>query len=358
MLTHLFLVCTAGWRASLEPVASVTISLSASVLFVVAMTLLLLSALSDEEGRTTRGWVTPIVLGTLGAQLASALWYPAIERHENCAGEISAWYFSNMSYMFALILLTLCVELNFLRRNPMDHDAGQRVAPLFTVIMISLSMPLSFTVLVKTDMPRCGIAAVWHEYFTFVFTAQALIIGLATVVWLLIRSAAQSGTLRNVRGSDLLEDLLQHFEPLEQELVADGEWRQETQNVAERPAGEHQHALGMSLTGQRLGELRVRFGGTGFHQFDGDHGATATNVADSVVVGLKVAQLVLHQRFDPLGAVAQAVEFDGFDGRQCRRALTGLPPYVPPVPDMRGIRFLPYPSPRTGAVHPRRPWRW
>lgn len=192
VLTHLFLVCTAGWRASLSPVASVTISLSASVLFVVAMTLLLLSALSDEEGRTTRGWVTPIVLGTLGAQLASALWYPAIERHENCAGEISAWYFSNMSYMFALILLTLCVELNFLRRNPMDRDAGQRVAPLFTVIMISLSMPLSFTVLVKADMPRCGIAAVWHEYFTFVFTAQALIIGLATVVWLLIRGAAQS----------------------------------------------------------------------------------------------------------------------------------------------------------------------
>lgn len=124
--------------------------------------------------------------------MASALWYPAIERHENCAGEISAWYFSNMSYMFALILLTLCVELNFLRRNPMDRDAGQRVAPLFTVIMISLSMPLSFTVLVKADMPRCGIAAVWHEYFTFVFTAQALIIGLATVVWLLIHGAAQS----------------------------------------------------------------------------------------------------------------------------------------------------------------------
>ena len=93
---------------------------------------------AERRGRPhNAGWVTPIVLGTLGAQLASALWYPAIERHENCAGEISAWYFSNMSYMFALILLTLCVELNFLRRNPMDRDAGQRVAPLFTVIMIS-----------------------------------------------------------------------------------------------------------------------------------------------------------------------------------------------------------------------------
>lgn len=192
VLMHLVLIGTAGWRANLGPGASLAVSMAASVVFVVAMTLLLLSALSDAEGRTTRGWVTPIVLGTLGAQLASALWYPAIEREEDCAGEISAWYFSNMSYMFAFILLTLCVELNYLRRNPTDRDAGQRVAPIFTVIILALSLPLSFTVLVKADMPRCGIAAVWHEYFTFVFTAQALIIGLATVVWLLIRGAAES----------------------------------------------------------------------------------------------------------------------------------------------------------------------
>lgn len=192
VLMHLVLIGTAGWRANLGPGASLAVNLAASVVFVVAMTLLLLSALSDAEGRTTRGWVTPIVLGTLGAQLASALWYPAIEREEDCAGEISAWYFSNMSYMFAFILLTLCVELNYLRRDPMDRDAGERVAPLFTVIMLALSLPLSFTVLVKADMPRCGMAAVWHEYLTFVFTAQTMIIGLATVVWLLIRGAAHS----------------------------------------------------------------------------------------------------------------------------------------------------------------------
>lgn len=192
VLAHLVLISTAGWRTNLGIGASVAVSLTASVVFVCAMTLLLLSALSDADGQTTRGWVAPIVLGTLGAQLASALWYPAIEREENCAGEISAWYFSNMGYMFALLLLTLCVELNYLRRNPTVRDAGQRVAPLFTVIMLGISLPLSFTVLVKADMPRCGVAAVWHEYFTFVFTAQALIIGLATVVWLLIRGATDA----------------------------------------------------------------------------------------------------------------------------------------------------------------------
>lgn len=192
VLAHLVLISTAGWRSSLGLGASVAVSLAASVVFVIAMALLLLSALSDAEGRTTRGWAAPIVLGTLGAQMASALWYPAIEREENCAGEISAWYFSNMGYMFAFLMLTLCVELNYLRRTPTALDAGQRVAPLFTLIMLSVSLPLSLTVLVKADMPRCGVAAVWHEYFTFVFTAQALIIGLATVVWLLIRSATEA----------------------------------------------------------------------------------------------------------------------------------------------------------------------
>lgn len=203
VLAHLVLICTARWRTNLGMGASVAVSLTASVVFVGAMTLLLLSALSDADGQTTRGWVAPIVLGTLGAQLASALWYPAIEREENCAGEISAWYFSSMSHMIALLLLTLCVELNYLRRNPTVRDAGQRVAPLFTVIMLGIGLVLTFTVLVKADMRRCGVAAVWHEYFTFAFTAQALIIGLSTVVWLLIRGAADpDAELQTVAAQD------------------------------------------------------------------------------------------------------------------------------------------------------------
>ena len=40
--------------------------------------------------------------------------------------------------------------------------------------------------LVKADAPRCGLAAVWHEYISFVVTAQAMAIGLATLVWLLL----------------------------------------------------------------------------------------------------------------------------------------------------------------------------
>ena len=41
---------------------------------------------------------------------------------------------------------------------------------------------LAFTMLVKADTSRCGLAAVWHEYISFVVTAQAMAIGLATRV--------------------------------------------------------------------------------------------------------------------------------------------------------------------------------
>ena len=69
---------------------------------------------------------------------------------------------------------------------------GKAVRPFEDLERALVEAENQSTVLVKADMPRCGIAAVWHEYFTFVFTAQALIMGLATVVWLLIRGAAQS----------------------------------------------------------------------------------------------------------------------------------------------------------------------
>lgn len=42
-----------------------------------------------------------------------------------------------------------------------------RVAPVLTVAMLSVSMVLSFSMMVKADMPKCGMAAVWHEYISF-----------------------------------------------------------------------------------------------------------------------------------------------------------------------------------------------
>jgi len=63
---------------------------------------------------------------------------------------------------------------------------------VLTVILLCVGLALSFTMLAKADLgPFCGLGAVWHEYISFVVTVQALAIGLATLVWLMVIGAVQ-----------------------------------------------------------------------------------------------------------------------------------------------------------------------
>lgn len=185
---HLTLIATANHRAGLGDVASVGINLVASVVFVAAMTLLLLSALG--AGKASRDWIVPLVVGTFAVHVATVLWYPVIEVEAGCAGEVSATYFSDMANILAVMLLALGVELNFGRRTGSTRDLGRRVAPVLTMALLCVGLALSFTMLVKADLGRlCGLGAVWHEYISFVVTTQALAIGLSTLVWLMVVEA-------------------------------------------------------------------------------------------------------------------------------------------------------------------------
>lgn len=186
VVAHVVLIATAGPRARLSAAASVGVSLVAIVVFVTAMTLLLISVLGEGNRRGAHTWVVPVVIGTVVAQLASALWYPVIDVEHGCAGDVASWYFSDMSHIAPVILLTLGLELNYVRRRTETLNAGQRVAPLLTVLMLGVGEILSFSMMVKADMPKCGLVAVWQEYIAFVFTTQALTIGLATILALLI----------------------------------------------------------------------------------------------------------------------------------------------------------------------------
>lgn len=192
VVAHLTLILTGGHQAGLGDVASVWVNLLASAVFVTAMALLLFSALS--EGSSSRAWIIPLVIGSFVAQVASALWYPVINIDNDCANEVSARYFIAMTTILPVVLLALAVELNYLRRNMIVGDPGRRVAPVLTAMMLCVGMVLSFTMLVKAEQgPLCGMGAVWHEYFTFVITAQALSIGLATLMWLLVTDAVEGG---------------------------------------------------------------------------------------------------------------------------------------------------------------------
>ena len=107
----------------------------------------------------------------------------------------------------------------------------------------------------------------------------------------------------------------------------------------------------MGQRGQRLGQIRIRLCGPGFHQLDGDHRATSTNVADPIVIGLHPMELVLHQLLDLLGTCEHSVEFDGLDGRQrggARQRVASVGPAQ--SADMRRIHDL-------GLAGYRRQWQ-
>lgn len=189
---HVFLASTADHRARLGDVAAVWLSLGETAVFVAGMSMLLLAALSGA--RAPRDWIAPLVIGTFAAQVASALWYPVISRGDGCAGNVASGYFADMANILAILLLTLGMEVNFLRRRTSHSNPGQRVAPAFTVLLVCIALGLSFTMEVKGDKDTlCGVGAVWHEYISFVITVQALTIGLTTLVWLMLAEAIAPG---------------------------------------------------------------------------------------------------------------------------------------------------------------------
>jgi hypothetical protein len=121
---HLTLIATAEHRAGLGDTASVWINLLATVVFVAAMTLLLLSALG--KGAASRGWIVPLVIGTCAVHVATVLWYPVIDVDKGCAGEVSSSYYSDMTNISAVVLLALRVELNFVGRSRWCGLPGHR----------------------------------------------------------------------------------------------------------------------------------------------------------------------------------------------------------------------------------------
>ena len=185
---HLVLILTIERRSGLSDLAGFWVRVLASAVFVGAMTMLLISALSEKP--VSRGWIAPLVFGTFVVQVASAMWYPWIDGNAGCAGEVSAQFYFDMSQMLAIILLTTAVELNYVRRSAIERDPGRRMAPVFVVLLLCTALALCMSMDVKVDQgPYCGTGAVWHEYITFVVSIQAMAIGLATLVWLLLADA-------------------------------------------------------------------------------------------------------------------------------------------------------------------------
>ncbi len=168
---------------------SLGVKLVGSAFFALAMGLVLLGALDTtgtRAGATVNGWIVPLVLGTLVVQTATALWFDVISIAGDCADEIAPDFFAQMVQVIPLLLITLGLEMNVLRRSDALRTPGHYAAPVLTVLMLCVAELLAFSMLVAADRVGCRVAAVWHEYVAFAVCVQATSIALATVVWLLL----------------------------------------------------------------------------------------------------------------------------------------------------------------------------
>ncbi len=185
---HLMLLGTASSSHRWSVADSPMLTLLTNFAFVVAMGVLLISALGGSK--ESRGWILPVVIGTFVVQVAAALWYPVINVNPDCANEVSTAYFNGMVEVLPVFLITLGLEVNYLRNSGAVREAGQRAVPVLTVVLLCVAEALAFSILVRTHTSNCGIGAVWHEYVAFVATVHAAAISLATLAWLLLSNPA------------------------------------------------------------------------------------------------------------------------------------------------------------------------
>lgn len=189
---HLLLRLTSagsGTDAKWAVAGSPSLTLLTNATFVLAMGLLLVSALADQT--RSPGWILPVVIGTFVAQLASALWYPVIDHGSGCADNVSSEYFNGMVQVLPVFLVTLGLEVNYLRNTRAIRDPGKRAVSVLTVILLCAAEVFAFSMLISGGRIRCGRAAAWHEYIAFVTTVHAAAISLATLAWLLLANTGK-----------------------------------------------------------------------------------------------------------------------------------------------------------------------
>lgn len=192
--------------------ATVWLNICSAFVFVIAMGMLLTSALNADpmtlfswrrREERPRDWIRthstlPLIVGTFFGYIATPLWYPVILLHSpplgsspdaTCPPTIDPQYFAQMTQVIPVLLITLGIEFNYVLRaeDEAEPEPIQRAAPILTMILLCIAEALAFSALVRKD--ACGLGGVWHEYIALVITVQATAIGLATFVWLLLTSA-------------------------------------------------------------------------------------------------------------------------------------------------------------------------
>ncbi|HZA12341.1 hypothetical protein [Mycobacterium sp.] len=198
--------------------------LVASTLFVVAMGMLLISALNGDPEtvlsparRRARppDWirarsVVPLIVGTYVGYVAAAIWSDVLDTDvmrtldtakaaeifslplaeqlpvlaQLCSGAVNPHLFAQMSTVIPLLLVALGIESGYFRSS--FREPAQRAATITTVSLLCIGLVLALSAVVKSGNGCGNILTGWHEYLAFVVSVQASAIGLVTLVWLLV----------------------------------------------------------------------------------------------------------------------------------------------------------------------------
>jgi hypothetical protein len=211
--------------------ASVWLDFAASTVFIVAMTMIMLSSLnadplvlvsSAKRDAQPTDWlraraVVPLIIGTFAAYVGATVWndyfnvdvlrtlddelaaeieqLSMFEREgvlrEVCDPAVDPAYFEQVAQIIPLLLITLGIEFGFFRNTL--REPAQRAATAATVALMSIGLVFALSTL-PWGGDECGeILEAWHEYLTFVVSLQAIFTGLATLVWLLVVTVPDEG---------------------------------------------------------------------------------------------------------------------------------------------------------------------
>lgn len=152
---------------------------------------------SDEarERREGFGAALPLLIGTLAAYIAGAIWDRYLEcthgvPYSSCGGSINTEYFAQLSQVIPILLIAVGLESRLYRRI-IDGPAYGMV--IVAVLVLTFGEILAITALTRADGQAPGVTLNgWHEYFAFVVSIEALFVGVATLIWAITLRSRES----------------------------------------------------------------------------------------------------------------------------------------------------------------------
>lgn len=174
-------------RLPLQAPGRLLLNAVAAFILVGALSLVLLAFFGDRRDFYS---VVPLLAGTLVAYLGSVVWdsyrvmTPACAVSDTpCAGLIDQEYFAQLSQIIPLILIAVGLEAGFFRRN--FTSPARRAVTINTVLILCLGEVMAISALPLKNEGD-ALLSPWHEYFAFVVTLEAVFVGIAVVIWILV----------------------------------------------------------------------------------------------------------------------------------------------------------------------------